>query len=514
MSNFENNRSDSHADRRHGAPGTAHLIGIGGAGMQALAAVLLGRGWQVTGSDLRPESAVELAACGARIFAGHSANHLPADATLAIYSDAVPPSNVERQEAHARKIPLRSYPEMLGELGRGRPTLAVAGTHGKSTVTAMTAAALVAGGLDPLVVCGASPVPNGRTTSDSACSTFRFGGRAGDGPLVVEACEYRANFLRIQPQTAVLLNIEPDHFDYFHSLAELHAAFRAFVERVPGAKDIHGDGLVLYNRACRASRRIVRDMNCRTQSFGLSRRADWSARGLQTRRGGHRFQLVHRGRSLAELALPIPGLHNVLNAIAATAAAVEAGVDPQTATTAIAAFPGLRRRLELIGTFGGVTLLDDYAHHPTAVRAALTTVRRMYPGRRLWCVFQPHQASRTAALLDELAASLHNADRLVVAEIYRAREPSPRPGEVTAADLSAAVRNTTVRQATVRQTTGRQTADSEDCDVCDEHDFHGIQTRLQNELRDGDVLITIGAGDIGKISEFLVQRLRSHCARS
>ena len=324
--------------------GAAHLIGIGGSGMQALAAVLLGRGWRVTGSDLRPESSADLAGCSVRIFAGHAANHVPSDTTLVIYSDAVPPDNVERHTALARKIPLRSYPEMLGELGRGHPTLAIAGTHGKSTVAAMTAAALVAGGLDPLVVFGAAPVRTKKSNPQS--STFPFGGRAGNGPFVVEACEYRANFLRLQPQTAVLLNIEPDHFDCFHSPAELHAAFRAFVERVPGARDVGGDGLVLYNRACHASRRIIRSLHCRTQSFGLDPHADWSAQKLQTRRGRCRFQLAHFGQPLTELTLRIPGRHNVLNAIAAIAAAVEVGVDPQTAATAIAAFPGLTRRLE------------------------------------------------------------------------------------------------------------------------------------------------------------------------
>jgi UDP-N-acetylmuramate--alanine ligase len=498
---FQDNRTDSAAGHK-AAIGAAHLIGIGGAGMQALAAVLLGRGWRVTGSDLRPQSTVELAGSSVRIFSGHAAGHVPSDTTLVIYSDAVPPDNVERRAAVVRKILLRSYPEMLGELGRGRPTLAVAGTHGKSTVAAMTAAAVVAGGLDPLVVFGAAPVRMEKSSTGS--SAIAFGGRAGDGPFVVEACEYRANFLHIQPHTAVLLNIEPDHFDCFHSPAELHAAFRAFVERVPGAGAICGDGLVLYHRACRTSRRIVRGLNCRTQSFGLSPRADWSAQELQTRCGRYRFQVAHRGQPVAQLTLQIPGRHNVLNAIAAIAAATEAGVNPQTAATAITNFRGLRRRLERLGACGGITLLDDYAHHPTAIRATLSTVRRIYPGRRLWCVFQPHQVSRTAALLDELAASLHNADRLAVAEIFRAREPAPESGDVTATDLANAV----------RQLNSRSGPGDKHCEVCDDHDFSGIQARLLGELRAGDVLTTIGAGDIGQISEFLVQRLRSHRARS
>jgi UDP-N-acetylmuramate--alanine ligase len=414
---------------------------------------------------------------GARICAGHAAEYLPADASLAIYSDAVPSDNVERRQAAVQRIPLLSYAEMLAELGRHRPTLAIAGTHGKSTVTAMTAAALIAGGFDPTVICGA--VPRGDLT----------GGRAGAGPLLVEACEYRANFLRLSPRIAVVLGIEPDHFDCYKSTAALHEAFARFMTQVPAG------GTVLFQRGCPVARKLARKLTCRRLSFGLSPRADWSAQGLQTRRGCYRFRLVQRGSQLADIALQVPGRHNVVNAIAAMAAAVEAGAPAEVAAAAIGQFRGLRRRLEQRGTVGGVTLIDDYAHHPTAVRAGLATVRRMYPGRRICCVFEPHQASRTVALLDELAASLHNADQLAVAEIYRARESATRPGEVTAADLAAKVR-------------------ASGGEVWHEHDLQDIQQRLERELRPGDVLLTMGAGDIGRITQSLVQRLRAHCAPS
>ena len=204
-----------------------------------------------------------------------------------------------------------------------------------------------------------------------------------------------------------------------------------------------------------------------------------------------RLQTSH----IADIALLVLGRHNVVNAIAAVAAAAEAGVPPEVAAAAIARFRGLRRRLERRGTVAGVTLIDDYAHHPTAVRAGLAAVRRMYPGRRLCCVFQPHQASRTAALLDELAASLHNADQLAVAEIYRAREPAWRAGEVTAADLADKVR-------------------AGGGEVWTEHNLHEIQQRLERGLRPGDVLLTMGAGDIERITQSHVQRLRTDRARS
>ena len=258
-------------------PARAHLIGIAGSGMQALAAVLLAHGWRITGSDLRSSAAAEVDRLGAQIYPGHAAEYVPADATLAIYSDAVPPDNVERRQAALQRIPLFSYAEMLAELARHRPTLAVAGTHGKSTVTAMTAAALVAGELDPTVICGA--VPLGEAT----------GGRAGAGPLIVEACEYRANFLRLSPRIAVVLGIEPDHFDCYQSTAALYEAFARFLAQVAA------DGTVLYHRGCPVARKLARSLTCRTVSFGLSPRADWSAERLQSRRGCYRFRLVHRG---------------------------------------------------------------------------------------------------------------------------------------------------------------------------------------------------------------------------
>jgi UDP-N-acetylmuramate--alanine ligase len=307
--------------------------------------------------------------------------------------------------------------------------------------------------------------------------------------------------LRLSPRIAVVLGIEPDHFDCYPSAATLHEAFAQFMAQVPAA------GTLLYHRGCPVTRKLARKLKCRTVSFGLSPRADWSADALQSRRGCYRFRLVHQGHSLggagkrslpvpaADIALRVPGRHNVVNAIAAVAAAAEAGVPPAVAAAAIGQFRGLQRRLERLGTVGGVTLIDDYAHHPTAVRAGLTAVRRMYPGRRLCCVFQPHQASRTAALLDELAGSLHNADQLAVAEIYRARESVWRPGEVTAANLAAKVR-------------------AGGGDVWQEHNLHDIQQRLQRELRPGDVLLTMGAGDVERITQILVQRLRADCARS
>ena len=450
----------------------AHLIGIAGAGLRSLAGVLLGWGWRLTGSDLAGDSVRSLRAAGVRVHQGHAAAHLPPQTDLVIYSDAVPRNNPERRRAAELGIPTASYFEILGRLMSGRRGLAVAGTHGKSTTTAMAAEILVGAGLDPTVVYGAAPLGQ------------HGGGRAGEGELMlVEACEYRANFLHLRPEQAVILGIEPDHFDCYDSLERLKTAFARFAAALPE------DGLMLARHACPATREVTAGLGCRVETFGFDPAADWSARDRRSERGKYGFGIFRKGRHLCDVRLEVPGRHQVLNALAAAGLGWENGVGAGQIAAGLARFRGLRRRLEVVGSWRGVVLVDDYAHHPTEVAATLETVRRMFPGRRLWCLFQPHQASRTERLLDELAASLQNAEKVVVAEIFRAREPLPRRGEVTAADLARQVRRF-------------------GSEVADVHADQPILELLRRDLRPGDVLITMGAGDIRKICDGLTERIR------
>ncbi|HUT09412.1 MAG TPA: UDP-N-acetylmuramate--L-alanine ligase [Thermoguttaceae bacterium] len=443
----------------------AHLVGIAGSGMRALAEVLLGRGWLLSGSDLEVQRVAHLATDRLWLCRGHAAEHLAQDTDLVVYSDAVPADNPELRRAAELGLPAVSYFQMLGRLMSERRGLAVAGAHGKSTATAMAAEVLVRAGLDPTVLCGATPLGH--------CS----GGRAGNGPLMlVEACEYRANFLHLRPKHAVILGIEPDHFDCYDSAEALEDAFAQFAQSVPS------DGLLLARYDCPATQRVIGGLACRVETFGIDRRADWSAQGLIARSGCYTFDVARRGRRFCGVNLHVPGRHNVLNALAAAALASENGVAADRIAEALGQFRGLHRRLEILGTFGGVLLLDDYAHHPTEVAASLTTVRQLAPGRRVWCVFQPHQVSRTEHLLGELAASLQNADRVLVAEIFRAREGPPRPGEVTAADLARAVRRGGV-------------------EVPECHTLEEIARLLKTRLVPGDVLVTMGAGDVWKVCD-------------
>ena len=337
---------------------------------------------------------------------------------MVICSDAVPADNPERKRAEELGITVHSYAEMLGEIAAtnssaGEPvrTLAVAGTHGKSTVTAMAAEILIRAGLDPTVICGAAPM------TITANGLGGAGGRNGHGNLaLVEACEYRENFLNLKPDVAVITNIEPDHFDYFRSTEQLTEAFAKF------AQQISSDGLIIAGHESATAKTIAAQSGRQMTTFGLSREADWQATKLENSRGRYRFDLVRHGRRLTTITLSTPGRHNVLNALAAATLARHCGASVQQISHGLAAFGGLRRRLEIRARFNGVPWVDDYAHHPTEVKAALAAVRQMFPRRRVYCVFQPHQASRLTILLDELAASLHNVDKLAVAKVFRARE--------------------------------------------------------------------------------------------
>jgi UDP-N-acetylmuramate--alanine ligase len=321
--------------------------------------------------------------------------------------------------------------------------------------------------LNRLLQRAANPLPKGEGTAASSRDPR-------GGLFVVEACEYRANFLHLRPWQAAVLGIEPDHFDYYDSLVQLEGAFRRFAESIPK------DGFLLARHDCQSTRRVAERLGCRVESFGLSAGADWSGHGLEEDRGRFRFEIRRFGQRLCEVKLLTPGEHNVLNALAAAALAYENDVPADQISAGLGGFRGLHRRLEQRGQWRGATWIDDYAHHPTEVTAALATVRAMFPAARVWCVFQPHQASRTARLLDELAASLQNADKVMVAEIFRAREGNPQPGEVTAADLA-------------------RRAGERGAEVLPARAAIEIIETLETQLAPGDVLVTLGAGDVWKI---------------
>ena len=447
-----------------------HLVGIGGSGMRSLADVLAAAGWTLSGSDANREA---LDGLPFAVRAGHASEAIDARLELVVYSDAVPRGNAELLRARELGIETLSYPQMLGRLFAERSGVAVAGTHGKSTTTAMAGEILATAGLDPTVICGAAPL--GRAT----------GGRLGGGRwLVAEACEYRANFRFLKPRLGVILGIEADHFDCFGSKRELEAAFAEFAQALPA------DGVLLVRADCPATRSATADVACACESFGLSAAATWRATELRERRGLYWLRIRCRDRLVCDVKLRVPGVHNVYNALAAAALASHSGANGSAIRQGLERFRGLSRRLELVAEGDPLAIVDDYAHHPTAVSASLAAVRQMFPGRRVWCVFQPHQASRTRNLLHEFAHSLQNADKIIVTGIFRARETEGLSGETTAEQLAqrAAAGG---REVHYLPSTGE------------------VGHYLQRALAAGDVLVTLGAGDIGKVAHDLGQGIRT-----
>ncbi len=451
------------------------MVGIGGSGMSGLAALLLRRGAVVSGSDRQAGPLLErLSAAGARVVTRQSADSIPPDAELVVASAAIKPDHPELVEARRRGLPVIKYARLLGAVMAHHEGIAVAGTHGKSTTTAWLAYTLRQAGCDPSFVVGAE-VPQ-----------LGGGSGVGDGPhFVAEACEYDRSFLNLAPRLAVILNIDEDHLDCYSDLADIEQAFAQFAGRTLP------EGLVLLNGDDPACRRLAEHAAGRSELFAVDSPADWLACDLHLRDGRYQFTILRRGEPLGTTHLGLPGRHNVYNALAVTALATHAGVAWPLIDQALRSFRGAGRRLELRGTFGGLTVVDDYAHHPTEIRATLRAARERFAPGRLWCVFQPHQHSRTRFLLEDFARSFTLADRIVVPRIYFVRDSERERHAICAADLVERIRSA-----------GGQA----------EHiaDFADIVELLLAETQPGDLVITMGAGDIWKVADELVGRLGRH----
>jgi len=448
--------------------------------MKALAELLMSRGCRVTGSDLQPTPPMNalFASKGLRIHQGHHGRFLPPDVDALIYSPAVDALNPERQLAAQRGIPQFSYSQMLGALMRNKVGISIAGTHGKSTTTAMTGCALTSAGLQPSVIIGAE------------LRDRKVSGWSGDGPhFVVESCEYQRSFLDLSPQLAAILGVEPDHFDCYHQFDETIAAFSAFAQRVPA------DGLLLIRGDCEAARASSLAAVAPVETFSLQPEADWWGADLRPTTEGTRFRVFYHGEYFTEISLRVPGEHNVLNALAAVALCQRAGAPPAAIRDGLAEFAGIRRRFEPVGSWRGVTLIDDYAHHPTEVLTTLTAARHRFGSRRIWCVFQPHQVSRTNALMQEFSRSFVPANEILILPVFAAREAVHGEPHAASAELARLI----------GEAGGRAR-------------FSGALDQtvatLEDELRPGDVLITMGAGDIGQVHHAFTQRLqRNHSPR-
>jgi UDP-N-acetylmuramate--alanine ligase len=451
--------------------GPVHFMGISGAGMSTLAELLLRGGGRVTGCDLRPgPSGAALRDHGAVIHEGHDASHV-ADAVALVMTSAIPASHPEVAAARRRGIPVLKRAQALGCIVNPGTVLAVAGTHGKTTTTAATTAILEAAGRDPTAMVG------GRMEA------WGGGLRSGAGDLyVVEADEYDRSFLTLKPAAAVVTSVEADHLDIYGDLSGIEAAFVEFLRQV------RTGGLVA---ACSDDPGVLRiaDAVAATQPvlrYGTG--ADADLRAVDIRQDGRcmDFAVVENGAILGRLTVGAPGLHNVLNALGAFALARHAGATVADAQRALPSFSGVARRFQDLGTMAGITIIDDYAHHPTEVTATLGAARGTYPGRRIIAAFQPHLYTRTRELNEEFGRALAAADRVWVSDVYAARE-APIPG-VTGALVADAAR-------------------AAGADVAYAASLDEMGRALRGTLEAGDVLVAMGAGDIDEMAHRLVAAL-------
>jgi len=453
----------------------AHLIGIGGIGMSGIARILKRLGCMVSGCDAKAtDLTAELAERGIAFSVGHSPEHIAGGPDLVIISAAVRDTNPELREAQRRAIPVLKYAQALGWLMQGRDGIAVSGSHGKTTTTSMIAWALRVAGANPSVVVGGL-VP--QLGGNALCG-------AREGPFVVEACEFDRSFHNLTPRAAVITNIDRDHLDYYSGgLPELETSFEQFARRTDP------EGIVVVNGDDPAAMRATERIGATRETFGEGRDCLWRLDRFTRREGRTQFRVLHRGRDFGSYELLAPGLYNARNALACIAVCAFFEANRQSVREALATFRGAKRRFDRLGEAAGVTVMDDYGHHPTEVQVTLAAAREEYPQRRLWCVFQPHQYSRTRMLLPEFAQSFGKADRVIVPNIYAARDSDEDRQSVHARDLVQELQKNGVAAEYG-------------------HELQETLSRLLEVVESGDVVMTMGAGPVDNVAHDLLRELR------
>lgn len=447
-------------------PKHIHFIGIGGISMSALATIMLERDWRVTGSDLRESTLTDrLQAAGAGITYVHSADNVYG-ADVIVFTSAVKPDNPELVRAKELGIPIYTRAELLGDLmAEATRGIAIAGSHGKTTTTAMVGLMLDLAGCQPTVLVGGE------------LEAIHGNVKVGNGDiLVAEACEYFDNFLSLKPHVGIILNIDADHLDYFKDLDQIKQTFRRFAELIPP------DGALIVCKDDANVRTILPGLGCPVISYGLDEEADWQAKDVVLHAGGSEFTVYHQGELMGSVNLKVPGRHNVSNSLAAIAVGYLVGLPMATIAETLEAYHGTHRRFEYMGEFNGAAIYDDYAHHPIEIKATLAAARTYSP-KRLVCVFQPHTYTRTKALMQEFAYAFGEADLVVIADIFAAREKDTYG--VHSGQLAEQMQTT----------------------HCNTRHIGSLQQAaeyLRQELRPGDLLITMGAGDVYRIANMLL----------
>ena len=449
-----------------------YMIGIGGTGMSGLARLLLSIDKKVSGSDKNQSPVLsDLSERGARINHIQRGRNIPRSTDVVIYSHAIMPDNPEYRMAAGYSIPMLTYPEAVGFVMRRKRGIAVAGTHGKTTTSSLVVSVLIAGGLCPSFLIGGEI----RSLGNSGVGNSDF--------LVVEACEYKRSFLNYQPEIAIVTNIEKDHLDYYSDIREIKAAFRKFISGVKAG------GKVIYcaedSNAAGVAGKIARESKI---SYGI-RQGDWTAGNIRLYRDYMEYDCLFRGKMAAEkVKSRAQGMHNVLNSLAAVSCAAHIGIPFSSVRDGLENFRGVHRRCEILGSVSGVTVIDDYGHHPTEISFTLRTVRGMFPESRLIVVFQPHQYSRTRILLKDFARAFSMADKIVVPDIYFVRDSINEKKLVNAQILAEKIRENGKEALYLPS-------------------FGEIVAYLAEIVKEGDVVLTIGAGPVNKVAIDLLSKL-------
>jgi UDP-N-acetylmuramate--alanine ligase len=445
-----------------------HFIGIGGISMSGLAEILLKENFFISGSDaLESNLTKKLAVAGAQIFYGQRASNIAPATDVVVYTAAIKEDNLELQQALKLDIPTLSRAQLLGQImANYTNSIAVAGTHGKTTTTSMLSHILLEGKLDPTISVGG--------ILNSIAGNIRVG---NSQYFITEACEYTNSFLHFKPKVSIILNIEADHMDFFKDLQHIRDSFKQFVEITPP------DGLLIINGDIKAYDEIIKDTTCSVITYGLNSDCNYSAQNINfDDKACATFELLKDKKVIDTITLSVTGLHNVSNSLSTIAYAIETGIPMDIIKKGLLSFKGTNRRFEYKGNIGGVTIIDDYAHHPTEIEATLKAAKN-YPTKRIWCVFQPHTYTRTKAFLKEFAKSLALSDKIILTDIYAAREINNLG--ISSEDLLIELQNL-------------------GADVYHFTSFDEIENYLLENCIPNDLLITMGAGDVVKIGENLL----------
>lgn len=450
-------------------PKTAYFIGIGGISMSGFAELLHNSGFSVRGSDaVRSKITEHLSSLGIQVIYNQEYENITPDIDFVVYTAAIHPDNPEYRAAQDLGLPMMERAEMVGQVMKNyKNAIGISGTHGKTTTTSMLSHIFLNAGLDPTISVGG--------ILEAIHGNIRIGHSEN---FITEACEYTNSFLKFHPTAGVILNVDADHLDFFHDLDDIRNSFRRFAELIPA------DGVLVVNTEIDKLDTIVHDLPCRIITFGPDPDADYQAAEIRfDEQGCGSFELVrNRERTGIRIRLAVIGMHNIANALSVIALAEYYQIPLEQIQSGLLAFRGTERRFQEKGTFRGVTVIDDYAHHPTEIKATLTAAAK-YPHRHLWCVFQPHTYSRTKALLHEFAEALSLAEHVILTDIYAAREADP--GDISSRTLQAEM-----------EKLGKS--------VSYIPDFEEIEKYLLKNCVNGDLLITMGAGNVVEIGNDLI----------